>query len=32
VTSDKDLLSIGVHEGATIIKPGEYLAVMVQER
>ena len=32
VTSDKDLLSIGVYEGATIIKPGEYLAMMVQER
>ena len=32
VTSDKDLLSLGVHEGATIIKPSEYLAVMLQDR
>jgi uncharacterized protein len=32
VTSDKDLLSLGVHEGATIIKPSEYLTVMLQDR
>ena len=32
VTSDKDLLSLGVHEGATIIKPSKYLTVMLQDR
>jgi uncharacterized protein len=31
VTSDKDLLSIAVHESATIIKPGEYLAMLLQK-
>ena len=31
VTSDKDLLSLVVHESSRIIKPGEYLAIMLRK-
>lgn len=31
VTSDRDLLTLSVHEGAPIVKPGEYLTMVEQQ-